>query len=181
MTTLRILLTAAFVLLVAGCGGSVAPVPPKADGTPPPVSINIPAIKARSSLELVGVDEQQRIEVPSVHKPEQAGYYAYSPKPGDPGPAVILGHVNGDGRPGVFAKLSELKRGDLVIIDRADGSKLAYAVTLVRVADKDEFPTQEVYGPTPGSELRLITCGGAWEGGQTGYADNIIVHAKILS
>jgi predicted small lipoprotein YifL len=103
----------ALIAVLAGCGASAPdPIPAPADRVPPPVSIDIPKISASSSLISLGVDENQVVETPSVHTPEQAGYYAFSPKPGDPGPAVILGHVDGDGKPGIFYHLKTLKRGD---------------------------------------------------------------------
>ena len=39
---------------------------------------------------------------------------------------------------------------------------------------KASFPTSAVYGPVPGAQLRLITCGGAFDS-QTGhYLSNIV-------
>ncbi|MGI9063884.1 MAG: sortase domain-containing protein [Pseudonocardiaceae bacterium] len=43
------------------------------------------------------------------------------PVPGEVGPAVILGHVNG-GEDGVFVRLHELGPGDEVDVVRADGT-----------------------------------------------------------
>jgi hypothetical protein len=42
---------------------------------------------------------------------------------------------------------------------------------------KDRFPTQAVYGPTPDPELRLITCGGAFDYATGHYLSNIVVYA----
>ncbi len=182
MTRLRILIAAVLGLVfLAGCGSEpVQPVPRAVDAVAPPVSIAIPKIRAQSSLIRTGVNPDKTIEVPSVKQPEQASWYEFSSMPGRPGPAVILGHVDGDGRPGIFHQVHTLKAGDRVIIERSDGSRLTYAVTRVFKTDKDEFPTERVYGTTNESELRLITCGGKWEGGQYGYADNIIVDARLI-
>jgi len=182
MTRLLLALTAAFGFLLAGCGSSAPPpVPRAADAVAPPVAIEIPSIQAQSSLIRTGLNPDRTIEVPDGHRPEQASWFEFSSLPGKPGPAVILGHVDGDHKPGVFYHLSTLKPGARVIIERSDGSRLNYAVTRVHKVDKDEFPRDEVYGNTPDSELRLITCGGAWRGGQYGYADNIIVDARIIT
>ena len=43
---------------------------------------------------------------------------------------------------------------------------------------KDAFPTHEVYGPTPGAELRLITCGGEFDRAARSYRDNVVVYAR---
>jgi hypothetical protein len=45
------------------------------------------------------------------------------------------------------------------------------------VVSKNAFPTQAVYGPTPGPTLRLITCDGAFDSATGHYADNLIVFA----
>lgn len=42
---------------------------------------------------------------------------------------------------------------------------------------KDAFPTDLVYGPTPRSELRLVTCGGRFDQSRRTYRDNVIVEA----
>ena len=43
---------------------------------------------------------------------------------------------------------------------------------------KERFPTDAVYGDTPGPELRLITCGGTYDRTGRSYLDNIIVYAS---
>lgn len=42
---------------------------------------------------------------------------------------------------------------------------------------EDDFPTEEVYGPTPDVELRLITCGGEFDRSERSYEDNTVVFA----
>ncbi|MDH3705796.1 MAG: hypothetical protein OES57_06985 [Acidimicrobiia bacterium] len=46
--------------------------------------------------------------------------------------------------------------------------------------DKDEFPTVEVYGPTEEPTLRLITCGGDFDGSARSYEGNLIVFAEFV-
>lgn len=180
--TRLLILVAAVLGLIAGCGSDpVDPVPRNPNAVSPPVSISIPSIDAQSSLIRLGLNPDQSMQVPDVKTPEQAGWFSFSAKPGDPGTAVIAGHVDGSGKPGIFYHLGTLKPGSRVIIERSDGTRLTYAVTRVHRTDKDEFPTDEVYGHVPDSELRLITCGGDWEGGQYGYADNIIVDARLTT
>ncbi len=52
-----------------------------------------------------------------------------------------------------------------------------FRVTAVQEYLKDKFPTQAVYGPTPDAELRLITCGGAFDPATGHYLSNIVVYA----
>jgi Sortase domain len=142
-----------------------------------PVAITVGSIDACSTLLPVGLDAQRRIEVPSVHTPEQAGWYRLGPTPGALGPAVVVGHINGDGKDGVFADLDDVEAGDQVSVSRHDGRTAFFTVSNVVQADKDEFPTTAVYGNTRDAQLRLITCGGALDRSEHRYEDNVIVFA----
>ena len=42
---------------------------------------------------------------------------------------------------------------------------------------KADFPTALVYGPAPGSVLRLVTCGGEFDPSRRHYRDNVVVTA----
>ncbi|MFC4866473.1 hypothetical protein [Streptomonospora arabica] len=47
--------------------------------------------------------------------------------------------------------------------------------------DKDGFPTRRVYEGEPGrAELRLITCGGAFDGAGGRYTANVVVYARLV-
>jgi sortase (surface protein transpeptidase) len=79
--------------------------------------------------------------------------------------------------PAVFIHLTELRGGDQILIDRADGTTATFVIQRVERHGKDAFPTQAVYGETPDPELRLITCGGQFDDKARRYLDNIIVYA----
>ena len=110
-----------------------------------------------------------------------AGWYAGGPAPGAAGPAVLAGHVDWNHRVGAFAAIDRLRAGDLVDVDRADGSRARFEVQSVRRVAKDRFPTGEVYGNLPGAGLRLITCGGAFDRDTRSYVDNVIVWGALVS
>ncbi|GAB3888680.1 hypothetical protein GCM10029964_056770 [Kibdelosporangium lantanae] len=141
--------------------------------------MRIPRIGASSGLIPLGLNPDQTIQVPPVSTPMQAGWYANGPTPGEVGPAVILGHVDGNHQKGVFYRLHELAEGDEVFVTRADGGELTFVVTKVDQVAKDMFPTETVYGDTEAPELRLITCGGAFDRVAHRYLDNIIVYASL--
>lgn len=42
---------------------------------------------------------------------------------------------------------------------------------------KEDFPTEDVYGPAPTAQLRLITCGGVFDDSYGHYVDNVVVSA----
>ncbi|WP_284743380.1 class F sortase [Amycolatopsis sp. RTGN1] len=192
MNVRRAAVAVALALTLAGCSSATeppkaaAPVPSSVPVTAPfkglrPTSVKIPKIGADSSLISVGLKTDGSISVPSVHKPMQAAWYQLSPVPGDVGPAVVLGHVDGDKMPGIFYKLKDLVPGDEVDIDRSDGKKLKFVVDRVTQVQKDTFPKDAVYGNSDKPELRLITCGGVFDHAAHSYKDNIVVYANLAA
>ena len=149
---------------------------PKSD----PVSIDIPKIGARSSLVPLGVNADNTTQVPPVTTPLQAGWYTYAPTPGEVGPAVVLGHVDGNHQKGIFYRLKELAAGDRVSIARKDGTTALFEVTKVHQVPKQDFEKEGVYDDTAGPELRLITCGGVFDRSAHNYVDNIVVYAQLV-
>jgi sortase (surface protein transpeptidase) len=147
--------------------------------TPVPVRLEIPRIQLASSLGRLGRAADGTVEVPS--RWEVAGWYALGPRPGDPGSAVILGHVDSKRGPAVFFRLRELRRGDQVKVTRADGSSVRFVVRRTAQYDKQRFPTDEVYYPTLTSTLRLVTCGGEFDATEGHYRSNIIVFAAVAA
>ncbi|MFC0439123.1 class F sortase [Kutzneria buriramensis] len=188
----------ALALATAACGGQPAPEPsPAAAATthatttttdapkPPslaastPVSVDIPKIGAHSSLVPLGLNADQTIEVPPVSTPMQAGWYKEGPTPGEIGPAVILGHVDGNKQAGIFFRLHELAAGDKISVARQDKTTATFTVQKVELAPKANFPTDAVYGNTSTADLRVITCGGAFDSEAHSYVDNVIVFATL--
>ncbi|MGZ3144610.1 class F sortase [Lentzea chajnantorensis] len=150
---------------------------PGADQAPEPVTVRIPAIGVETKLQALAVDGAGALEPPT--RADQAGWYAEGVKPGDAGPAVIAGHVDSKTGPGVFYRLPELQPGAEVLVEREDGSALTFVVNRSYSTQKVEFPTAGVYGPTPLSELRLVTCGGEFDRAAGSYRDNVIVEAVL--
>lgn len=182
-------------LALAGCSAPTvaiptfttteAPVP--ANVTPSvvvsePEHVSIPRIGADSSLVAVGL-VNGAIDIPPATQPLQAAWWDGSPRPGAVGPAVILGHVDGQiggrrGQPGVFNRLAILRPGDAVSVRRRDGSTVHFTVYKVEKTPKAAFPADRVYGNTDGPELRLITCGGVFDRTARSYEDNIVAYAR---
>ena len=142
---------------------------------PAPTAVRIPSIDVNASTVPLGLQNDGTIEVPEDFS--QTGWWRDGPEPGEIGPAVILGHVDSYDGPAVFFQLGQLAVGDPIHIDRADGSTVSYVVDRIEQHHKDSFPTTAVYGPTDGSELRLVTCGGTFDRDVRSYQDNLIVFA----
>jgi LPXTG-site transpeptidase (sortase) family protein len=144
-----------------------------------PVSLTIPLIGVKTNLITLGLQSDGALQVPSTTS--VAGWYTGSPRPGAIGSAVIVGHIDSTSGPGVFYRLSELRRGNQVYVRRADGTMVLFRVTAVQTYLKNDFPTQTVYGPTPDAELRLITCGGTFDYTTGHYLSDIVVYATEAS
>jgi sortase (surface protein transpeptidase) len=145
--------------------------------TPVPTRIEIPSIGVASALDRLGRAPDGTVQTPPLRRAGVAGWYALGPRPGDPGSAVILGHVDSKRGPAVFFRLRELRRGDQVRVRRADGSTVRFVVQRTEQTLKRRFPTDEVYYPTLTPGLRLVTCGGEFDASTGHYKSNIIVYA----
>ena len=184
MNLLVRLVAAAALLTLTGCSAAVAGTPTAAgdagvEQTAAAVGgLRIPAIGVDvAQLVPLALDDQRQPEVPPEATPEVAGWYVLGPAPGDPGPAVILGHVGANGTPGVFYRLQELQAGDRITVDH-NGQPVEFEVYERQQASKDEFPRDRVFGSTAGAELRLVTCGGALNSAEHSFEDNIIIYAR---
>jgi sortase (surface protein transpeptidase) len=144
-----------------------------------PVRLQIPAIAVSTPLVRLGRLHDGSIEVPKDW--DTAGWYDQGPRPGQPGPAVILGHVDSTSGPAVFYRLGELRPPDIVRVGLADGRILVFRVQRVERYPKDKFPTEAVYFPTLNRELRLITCGGEFDYARRSYRDNVVVYATLVT
>jgi LPXTG-site transpeptidase (sortase) family protein len=140
-----------------------------------PVSLTIPLIGVKTDLITLGLASGGEMQVPS--STTVAGWYTGSPRPGAVGSSIIVGHVDSVNGRGVFFRLPKLRSGNDVYVKRSDGSTVEFRVTSIQTYQKDHFPTQTVYGPTPDAELRLITCGGAFDAATHHYLNNIVVYA----
>lgn len=151
----------------------------------PPVEISVPAINVRSKLMEVGLNPDGTIQVPPLGDlplTNEAAWYKYSPSPGQVGASIIEGHVDSARYgPSVFFRLGELKPGDLVDVDLADHEVTVFKVTAVRLYQKSQFPAAAVYGFTDYPSLRLITCGGGFDGRSGQYTANVVVFASLVS
>jgi sortase (surface protein transpeptidase) len=140
-----------------------------------PTRVQVPRVGIDTTVLPLGLDPSGALEAPA--DTEEAGWFTEGPEPGEQGPAVIAGHLDSLTGPAVFYRVRELVAGDVIVVDRADGSRVEFIVSRIEEHAKAAFPTDAVYGPTAGSELRLITCGGAFNRRTGHYLANVIVFA----
>ncbi|OLT22925.1 hypothetical protein BJF78_32670 [Pseudonocardia sp. CNS-139] len=142
-----------------------------------PVRVRVPAIAVDAAIVPLEVDARGVLPPPATN--EETGWWRAGPEPGEPGPAVIVGHVDSRQGPAVFFRLRQLVAGDLIHVDRTDGTTVTFVVEGVERFGKTAFPTDAVYGPTPDSRLRLVTCGGRFDRSSRHYVDNVVVFARL--
>ena len=163
---------------VAQKAPKVAPGTLEGTGGIKPALLRIPALGV--SAPTVGLDLRgSKPEVPRDF--DQAGWYEQTRLPGDVGTAVIAGHIDSYTGPAVFARLEELDRGDEVTVTDAEGNIRRFEVTRSGQYPKGELPAEvfEADGTFP--ELRLITCGGAFNKLSGHYRDNFVIYARSSS
>ncbi|MFV6032936.1 class F sortase [Streptomyces sp. NPDC056264] len=143
-----------------------------------PVTVAVPAITIEAPVLDLGLDGEGRLATPPMENPDVVGWYAKGVTPGERGTAVVVGHRDTRTGPAIFVSLDSLSAGNTVRVARADGKVAVFTVDRVVTYSKTGFPDKEVYGSTGRPELRLLTCGGAFDPGK-GYEANIVVFAHL--
>ena len=147
--------------------------------TSTPTRVIIPTLDIDVALTGLGQQADGAMQVPTDAR--TVGWYTKAPTPGSLGPAVLAGHVDYQNKPGTFNRLTDLKPGDSINIDRQDGSMAMFTVVKVQRYAKNRFPTNAVYGAINRAGLRLITCGGNFDATAGHYEDNLVVYADLTA
>lgn len=173
-------LLVALAVVTGACGGAteVPPAPAPPAPAADPVGVTIPVIGVDADVTAVGLNGDGSMETPDFGL---AGWYAEGPRPGDPGPAVVVAHVDSRSGPDVFYRLRELQPGDQIMVEQADGDTTAFVVERSEQVDKDQLPTDRIWNHTTDRVLRLITCGGQFDRSVRHYTDNVIVYAAAAT
>lgn len=146
-----------------------------------PARLIIPAIGVRATVQSVGLSKTGNgtIGIPSNFT--DAAWYNGSPIPGDPGTAIIDGHL--DGRyvqKGVFYDLGKLTLGDSIYVEDRAGVRQRFIVT-GRQQLASNADTSMLFANTSVRQLALITCAGDWLADKHQYSDRIVVFATLAN
>ncbi|QEU94161.1 class F sortase [Streptomyces kanamyceticus] len=146
-----------------------------------PERVDVPALKVRAPVAARGLDAEGAIDPPPFEQPGTVGWYGGGTRPGAPGAALLVGHVDTETEPAVFYDLSALRPGEKVGVSREDGTVAEFTVEDVRVLARDRFDAKKAYGPHEEgrAELRLITCGGTFDRATRTYTANVVVSAYL--
>ena len=161
------------------------------------LELRIPSLQIAAPVLGVGITAENVMDAPQglASDPvwQKVFWYRGGGIPGDVGTATLAGHVDdAGGRPAVFARLNELRSGDLIVVhDTRRGLDISFTVVKSEIysAQQAADPTvlAQVYGSGPVSgqtpqpavdglaHLTLITCSGSFVNGS--YDHRLVVYA----
>ncbi|MEW2399232.1 class F sortase [Streptomyces sp. NPDC046862] len=146
-----------------------------------PERLSIPAIAVNAPFTQLTIGTSGQLNPPPADDTNLVGWYRDGASPGERGASIVVGHVDTTTGPAVFARLESLRPGNMVRIARADNTVASFKVDSVKAFSKEDFPNDRVYADTPSPELRLITCGGAYNKSTREYEENVVVFAHLDS
>lgn len=142
-----------------------------------PSKVRIVSAGVNAEVGTLGLNRDGTVQVPA--NPSHVGWYRLGPRPGQPGSAVLLGHVDSLTGPAVFYRLAAIPIGALIHVDLRDGQTLQFTVEKVATYLNWNFPASAVYRNYGPAILTLVTCGGTYDKSRGGYQANVVVTASL--
>lgn len=144
-----------------------------------PRYIIIPKLGVNAEVRSVGLTSSGALGVPdNVYYTD---WYNESALPGQQGAMLIDGHVSSWTTHGVFYGIKTLVAGDLIKVERGDGTIFTYVVVKNHVFPLGKVDMQSAITPiVPGQPgLNLITCTGDVIPGTSQFNERILVYATL--
>jgi hypothetical protein len=144
-----------------------------------PRYIIIPKLNVDARVLSVGVNANGALGTPdNVY---DTAWYNESAQPGQPGAMLIDGHVSSWTAHGVFYGIKTLTPGDIIKIQRGDGTVFTYNVVRSQIFQSSNVDMTSAMTPVvtgqPG--LNLITCTGDVIPGTNEFNERIVVYATL--
>lgn len=142
-----------------------------------PTGVRVPSAGVAGEVVPVGV---RRAEDELAVPPDGmvAAWYEFGPAPGETGSAVLAGHVDYDGEPGIFHRLADVSPGDELAVEYNEGPSRTFRVIEVVTYDKLDLPVADLFRRDGDPRLVLITCGGSFDAEERSYLSNVVVYAE---
>lgn len=142
-----------------------------------PREISFPTLDKNGCIQMVGVDRNGDIAVPTnIHI---AGWYINSVKPGEKGLSIMDGHRDGVTKPGLFKDIDLLKKSDRFTITLGDMSEIEFEVVDVKVATiKETYDLMYEKKDDIESQLNLVSCIGNFDKKRNTYDSRVLVVSK---
>jgi LPXTG-site transpeptidase (sortase) family protein len=156
-------------LTAGGADGGVEIADAKALGEGP-TWLGIPRIGVDAPVMAMGLQSGE-YQVPSF----DVGHHADSANPGQPGNSVYNGHLQTIDAGQVFARLHELRPGDLVYVYTAS-YRFDWVVERAHTVRNDE---RGFLQPTPEARVTLYTCAGSYDPRTHDYSHRLVVVGRL--
>ncbi|HYR50879.1 MAG TPA: class F sortase [Candidatus Eisenbacteria bacterium] len=143
---------------------------------PTPARLLIPRINVDAAVEARGLDANRNMDIPKNFR--DVAWYKLGPAPGQPGNALINGHVNWWTGAAVFTHLNQVRAGDEITVMRADGGSVHFKVTGKTVVDANAR-IASLFEPSSVATLTLITCAGVWNPLTQSNTQRLLVSAVL--
>jgi len=143
-----------------------------------PRYLNIPKLGVHARVLSLGILNNGALATPN--NVFDVGWYNESSLPGQPGAMLIDGHVSSWTSHGVFYGIKNLSAGDMVQIERGDGTVFSYQVVKTQVYDHSDVDMQSAVTPVDPTKpgLNLITCTGDVIKGTNEFNERVVVYTK---
>ncbi len=144
-----------------------------------PRVIDIASLGVKAYVQRVGVTKDKVMATPN--NINFTGWYTNSPAPGSVGVSIVNGHAGGRYTDGVFRRLNQLKRDDIIKVQMGDLSWRNFSTVSTNVYSVTDA-TKSLFKDDPSidTELHLITCDGKFDDVSQTYDSRIIVVAKYI-
>lgn len=140
--------------------------------------LSIPAIGVDAVARPVGLTRSGAMDVtPDIW---DVGVFDRAVNPGEPGSAVIEGHLDWYTGPAVFWNLHRLGSGDEIDFDSADGTRHRFAVSRQRTMPYNSAIPDDLYARDGTPTITLITCSGSWVGSAHSYSSRLLLTATAI-
>jgi Sortase domain len=175
----------------------------RAGPVPVPIRLRIPSIGVDLAVIGVGMTPNNVMDAPEGPPDDpvwqEAFWYRGSAVPGGHSTTLFAGHIDDPlGRPGSFANIGRLRRGDLIVVhDNRTGLDVRFAVTgstsypLAATSSRAVLTRMYGSGPVAGkgpqrsgdgrAHLTLVTCAGVFQSSMGTHDHRLVVFATRVS
>lgn len=142
-----------------------------------PKKITIDSIGLSARILRMGVESNNQIQSP--RSSYDTGWYEGSNKPNENGLMFINGHVSGPTKPGIFYNLKKLNAGDIITIEKGDGTLIKYQVVSKETLDLNNVDMQKTLRSIDVDKqgLNLMTCSGDYSAQSNTFNERLIVYS----
>lgn len=119
---------------------------------PVPIRLSIPSAGIEASIEGVGRSEWPASDM-------DVGWFEDGARPGEPGNAVLIGHVltHGAPAPGGLGGIERARADDLLTVRMSNGSELVYRITETMTSTWYDAPMSRIFGVAEDEQLNIIS------------------------